>query len=75
MPELLLDLRALNGDPKSAKFDEFWNEIEILFNEYQTAVQERRHGSTAYLPFAISIRELVERIKIRKPGIVAPSYR
>ena len=36
-------------------------------------MQERRHGSTAYLPFAISIRELVERIKIRKPGIVVLS--
>ena len=55
-PQVLLDLRKLNENPKSTKFDEFWEEFSILFNEYQTAVQERRHGDIAYLLFVISIR-------------------
>ena len=71
--QLLLDLRKLNGNPKSTKYDEFWEEINILFNEYQTAVQERRHDNIAYLPFTISIRELIERVQKRKPGILTPS--
>ena len=54
-PQVLLDLRKLNGNPKSIKFDEFWEEINILFNEYQASVQERRHSDIVYLPFAISI--------------------
>ena len=72
-PTLLLDLRALNGNPQSIKFDEFWDEIHKLFNEYQTADQERRHGDIAYLPFAISTRELIDRVQRRKPGILVPS--
>ena len=48
-------------------------EVAYLFEEYQTAVHERRHGDTSYLPFAISIRELIERVKRRKPAILSPS--
>ena len=57
---------------KSTKFSEFWEEI-ILFNEYQTAVQERRHCNVTYLPFRISIWELIEQVQKRKPGILTPS--
>ena len=44
-----------------------------MFNEYQAAVQERRHSGVLYLPFTISIRELVERVVKRRPGIDVPS--
>ena len=37
MPNLL-DLRTLNGNPSSTKFDEFWE--EIMFDNLQTAVHE-----------------------------------
>ena len=57
---------------KSTKFNEFWEEV-ILFNEYQTAVQERKHSGVKYLPFVISIRELIEHVQKRKPGILIPS--
>ena len=57
---------------KSTKFNEFWEEV-ILFNEYQTAVQERKHSGVKYLPFVISIRELIEHVQKRKPGILTPS--
>ena len=72
--ETLIDLRKLNGRPKSSKYDDFWEEIQTLFNEYQTAVHERRHGNESYLPFAISIRELVDRVKRRRPDIAVPSH-
>ena len=30
---------------------------------------KRRHGNTSYLPFPISVRKLVERVKKSKPNI------
>ena len=72
-PDILLDLRVLNGKPNSTKYDEFWDEIQALFNEYETAVHERRHGNILYLLFAISVCELVDRVKSRKPNIDVPS--
>ena len=63
----------MNGKPDSTQFDDFWNEVHALFEEYQAAVHERRHESVLYLPFAISIRELIERVKKRKPEIAVPS--
>ena len=72
-PDILLDLRVLNGKPNSTKYDEFWDEIQTLFNEYETAAHERRHGNISYLLFAISVCELVDRVKSRKPNIDVPS--
>ena len=41
--DILIDLRKLNGKPNNSLYDEFWEEIHILFNECQAAAQERRH--------------------------------
>ena len=70
---LVQDMRSINGKVGSTVFDEFWDEVQALFDEYTASVQERRHGSVLYLPFAISIRELMERVKKRKPDIKVPS--
>ena len=62
-PDLLLDLRVLNGKPGSTKFDIFWDELQRFVDE-QCAVQERRHGiDHLYLPIAISLEDLRETIK------------
>lgn len=70
---LVTDMRAFNGKEGSIVFEEFWNEIQLLFDEYMAAVHERRHGSHLYLPFAISVRELIEKVKKRKPDVKVPS--
>ena len=70
---LVQDMRLFNGKEGSTVFDEFWNEVQSLFDEYIASVHERRHGSVLYLPFAISIRELIERVKRRKPDVKVPS--
>ena len=36
-------------------------------------MQERRHTNITYLPFAISVRELIQQVQKRKPGILTPS--
>ena len=48
----------------SAKFDEFWAEVDKLFDEYTASVHERRSNTGLYLPFAISIGDLIKRVKV-----------
>ena len=70
---LLLAFRTANENPESSVFDAFWDEVQQLFNVYTFSVQERRHETHLYLPFVVSIRELIDRIKERKPEIKVPS--
>ena len=56
---IITDLCRLNGK-NVTNFGEFWDEVDKLFSEYEASVHERRHGTFLYLPFAISVRELVE---------------
>ena len=66
------DLRKLNGKT-GPSFTEFWDEVKKLFTEYEGSVQERRHGSFLYLPFVISIRELIDSVMKRRPSILVSS--
>ncbi|PKY55416.1 hypothetical protein RhiirA4_427493 [Rhizophagus irregularis] len=43
---------------KGNKFDIFWNELDMYFNEETPAVDDRRHNTTMHMPLAISIRDL-----------------
>ena len=62
-PEIIIDLRETNGHKEHSNFDEFWDKTNKLFEEYQTAIDERRRGTYHYLAFAISIRERIEQGK------------
>lgn len=64
-PEVVLDLRRSNGNPKSNLFDSFWDELQCYLDEIAPAVDERRHGDILHMPFAISIRHLREIITQR----------
>jgi hypothetical protein len=61
-PDIVLDLRKLNGKPSSSKFDAFWLELHIYLEEIGPAVQEGRHGEAMYMPVAISVNHLREII-------------
>ena len=63
-PELLFDLRKLNGNPGSTKYNIFWEALDKYFNESILAVQERRHGDYLFMPFAISTEHLRDTIAI-----------
>ena len=71
-PDIMLDLRKLNGRPKSAHFDEFWAELSRFLEEINPAVDDRRHGETLHMPIAVSIRHLrdmiTERLLQKFPG-------
>ncbi|POG62444.1 hypothetical protein GLOIN_2v1882875 [Rhizophagus irregularis DAOM 181602=DAOM 197198] len=60
-PNITVDLRINNGF-KGTSFDIFWEEVDSYFNENTPAVDDRRHGSTLYIPIVLSIRDLRESI-------------
>lgn len=73
-PNLLLDYRVLNGKDIDTKFGTFFEETGKYFDEQILQVNERRHGEEMYLPMAISIEELRDRISDRVPeGTPIPS--
>lgn len=64
-PDIVLDLRRLNGKPSSSKFDVFWLELQNYLDEIGPAVQERRHGEAMYMPVAISVNHLREIVSAK----------
>ena len=59
--DIIVDLRRLNSGQPS-KFDEFWEYMDKVLNEYsEAAADSRRHG-VATLPVAISIEDLRQRV-------------
>ena len=75
-PEIVLDLRTTNRKPSSTHFDQFWAELQAYMDEIKHAVDDRRHGDTLHLPFAISVRHLQEvisgRLREKHPGDCPP---
>ncbi len=66
-PQIIIDLRELNGNPKSMTFDIFWEELSQYLEETTVAVDERWHSDVMHMPLAISVRHLrdiiVERLQ------------
>ena len=77
-PDIILDLRSLNGKPKSALFDGFWAELLAFLEEINPAVDDRRHGVTLHMPIVVSIRHLreviEERLQLRFPDEKKPFH-
>ena len=70
-PDILLDLRKLNGNPKATLFDDFWTELSLFLEELTPAVDDRRHGEVLHMPIAVSVRHLrdvlTERLSLKFP--------
>ena len=41
-PEVIMDLRQMNENPKSTTFELFWQELQLYLDEVTLAVDERR---------------------------------
>ena len=54
----MLDMRELNGNPKSTRFDVFWDEVAQYLEDSTMALDERRHTAVMHMPIAISVRNL-----------------
>lgn len=64
-PDILLDLRGLNGKPNATAFDKFWEELSAYLEEITPAVDDCRHGSTLHMLIAISVSDLCDIISER----------
>lgn len=64
-PEILLDMRRLNGKPNSTVFERFWDELSFYLEEITPACDDRRHSSTLHMPIAISVSNLRDIIEGR----------
>ena len=68
-PELLEDLRAMNGNPRNAKLDDFWTAAkEWIVEHYGDTTEERRHdshgGTTSYMPPTMSVRSMRTQVRL-----------
>lgn len=66
--QLVTDLRENNlGRPQ--RFDAFWDGLgQVLETELPPAAQERRQTSDVFLPVAISVRDLIDKVKVNLPA-------
>ena len=64
-PDIVIDLRRLNGRVTNDKFNPFWDELQAYLDELGLAVDERRHSGVLHMPIAVSIRHLRDIISER----------
>ena len=60
--EFIYHKRRQNQGRTEGHFNEFYNELDSMLEEYGKAAHERRHSQTAYLPLAVSIPQLVAKV-------------
>ena len=64
-PQIVMDLRRMNGKPNSTIFNTVLQELQLYLDETNLAVDERRHRDVLHMPLAILIRNLQETIASR----------
>ena len=63
--DILLDLRKLNRNVKSSKYDTFQDELGVVVEELNPAVDECWHSDVPHMPIAISLCHFRDTIKER----------
>ena len=64
--DLIVDKRELNPGRKS-QFEPFWAQLDVL-EAYGKAADDRRHGpDVTHMPIAISISDLIAKVKENLP--------
>ena len=64
-PDILLDLRRLNGKPNATAFDKVWEELSTYVELITPAMADRGHARTLHMPIAISVGDLRDLISER----------
>lgn len=72
-PEIVYDLRRLTCQPKSGKFDAFWDQLRVYIEELTPTVDDRWHYETPHTPVTISLchlRQVIkEQLEQKNPGV------
>ncbi len=61
--DIIIDLRELN-EGRASKYNDFWDKCSEYLSEC-IAVPERRHGDFCYMAKAISVRDLIQQVKLK----------
>ena len=71
--DVVYDLRELNQGAPTI-YNEFWESLEQVLNQdLPAASEERRKNNSLYLPLAISVRDLINKVEEANPGIKIPT--
>lgn len=61
--DIIIDLREMN-EGRAAKYDDFWAMCSEYLSEC-TAVPDRRHGNFCFMAKAVSVRDLIQQVKLK----------
>ena len=71
--DVVYDLCKLNQGAPTI-YNEFWEALEQVLNQdLPAASEERRKNNSFYLPLAISVRDLINKVEEANPGIKTPT--
>ena len=51
-----------NSGWPEGNFDVFWQEMDMMLEEYAKAAEERRKSYVANLPLAVSVPQLIKKV-------------
>lgn len=62
--QFFYDERKKNEGRREGEFRDFYDELNNLLEEYGKAAEERRKTDTAHLPLAVSVPQLIRKVKV-----------
>ena len=60
--EMIYDHRKNNSGRPEGNFDVFWQEMDMMLEEYGKAAEERRKSHVAHLPLAVPVPQLIKKV-------------
>ena len=60
--DFIYDQRKANEGRPEGDFGQFYAELDKLLEEYGKAAEERRKSSTAHMPLAVSVPQLIRKV-------------
>lgn len=62
--DIVYDERIKNLGRPESNFNEFYQELDRMLEEYGKAAEERRQTETTHVPLAASVPQLINKVKI-----------
>ena len=60
--EIVYDKRSENKGRPEKNFQEFYNELNSLLEEFGKAAEDRRKSQATHLPLAVSVPQLIKKV-------------
>lgn len=60
--EFFYDQRKFNEGRPEGNFEQFYEELDSLLEEFGKAADDRRHTAVAHIPLAVSVPQLIKKV-------------